>query len=220
MALRNQTISNFVSLGICAILGIPQFPSSVLLKEGDVNKAQLIVGVFLILLGLTLLFEAVLDIQIWAYIWPLVLIGLGVWLLLRPHLPNSDVLVRQKLLGDIHRRGLWQVTDEEIWSWVGSVDLDMVRAGIPSGETQIRIFSFIGDVSMRVPADVGVAVSANGLVTEIRVLGHREDRVLAPFEIASPNYETAESKIRLEMFNFVGTLRVNQLEVSGPEVLG
>ena len=184
------------------------------------NRMQLIVGMFLIFLGLTLLFETVLDIQIWAYIWPLVLIAMGVWLLLRPHLPSSDVLVRQKLLGDIHRRGLWQVTDEEIWSWIGSVDLDMARAGIPPGETQIRIFSFIGDVSMRVPADVGVAVLSNGLVTEVRVLGHREDRVLVPFEIASPNYETAERKIHLEMFNFVGTLRVRQLEVSGPEVSG
>jgi hypothetical protein len=181
---------------------------------------QLIVGALLIFLGLTLLFEAVLDIQIWTYIWPLVLIGLGVWLLLRPYLPRSDILVRQKLLGDIHRRGLWQVTDEEIWSWIGSVDLDMVRAGIPSGETQIRIFSFIGDVSMRIPADVGVAVSANGLVTEIRVLGHREDRVLAPFEIASPNYEIAERKICLEIFNFVGALKVSQLEGSGPDVSG
>ncbi len=179
------------------------------------NKMQFIVGAFLIFLGLTLLLEAVLDVQVWTYIWPLVLIALGTWLLLRPRLPGSDVLVRQRLLGDIYRSGLWQVTDEEIWSWIGSVDLDMARAGIPAGETIIRIFSFVGDVRLRVPADVGVAVLSNGLVTEIHVLGQKEDRVLVPFERVSANYEVAERKIRLETFNFVGDLRVSQIGTGG-----
>ena len=174
------------------------------------NRGQLFIGIVLILVGLVFLIGHLFDVNVWA-LWPLGLILLGVWLLLRPRLITSDVVVRQRLLGDIHRDGVWQVADEEIWIGVGDVELDMTRADIPVGETRLRVFGFVGDVDVFVPAGVGVSVSSTAFVTDGRVLGQKRDRFLSTLHLASEDYETAERKIGLETTFFVVDLRVKQI---------
>ena len=175
------------------------------------NQGQLFIGIVLVLVGLMFLIGHLFDINVWAFCWPLGLILLGVWLLLRPQLVSSDTAVRQRLLGDIHRDGVWQVADEEIWIGVGDVDLDMTSADIPVGETRLRVFGFVGDVDVLVPAGVGVSVSSTAFVTDARVLGQKRDRFLAPLHLASEDYETAERKVRLETTFFVVGLKVKRV---------
>jgi lia operon protein LiaF len=175
------------------------------------NQGQLILGIVVILIGGVLLVGSLFDVDVWTLCWPTGLILLGVWLLLRPQLVSSDTSVRQKLIGDIRRRGEWQVADEEIWLGVGDVKLDMTSAEIPLGETRIRVWGFVGDVNLRVPQDVGVSVSCSAFVTDARVLGQRRERFLASFHMTSEDYETAERKIRLETTFFVGDIKVKQM---------
>jgi len=175
------------------------------------NQGQVFLGILIIFIGLMFLIGNVFNVNVWIFCWPLGLILLGVWLLLRPQLVSPDTAVRQKLLGDIHRDGVWQVTNEEIWIGVGDVDLDMTSADIPMGETTIRIFGFVGDVDLLVPKDVGVSVSSTSFVTDAKVLSQREDGLLAPVHVVSDNYETAERRVRLEMTSFVANLRVKQI---------
>ena len=142
---------------------------------------------------------------------PLLLIGLGVLFLFRPQMISSDAAVQQKLLGDIRLDGEWQVTDEEIWLLVGDVRIDLTQAQIPAGETKFRIFGFVGDVRMIVPAGVGISVQSNAFVTDSRVLGEKRERFLAPMHFATDDYETAERKIRLETGYFVADIKVKQV---------
>jgi lia operon protein LiaF len=129
-------------------------------------------------------------------------------LLFRPQLIGSDAAMRLKLLGDIRRRGVWQVTDEEFWIGVGDVRLDMTEAEIPTGETCFRIWSIVSPVRLTVPEDVAVSVSSTAFVTESRFLGRKRDTIMAPFRASSQNYEIAERQIRLEVTSFVGDIRV------------
>jgi len=175
------------------------------------NRGQLFIGILLTLIGLMFLVGDLFDVNVWAFCWPVGLILLGVWLLLRPQLVSSDTAVRQKILGDIHRDGVWQVANEEIWIGVGDVDLDMTSADIPTGETRLRVFGFVGDVDVLVPEGVGVSVSSMAFVTDARVLGQKRDSFLAPVHLTSDDYETAERKIRLETTFFVGDLKVKQV---------
>lgn len=175
------------------------------------NSGQLIFAVVIILIGLVLLLENLLDVDVWNLAWPVGIILLGVWVLLRPHLVSSDTAVRQKLLGDIRRRGEWQVADEEIWLVVGDVKMDMTSAEIPPGETRIRVMGFVAGVNLRVPADVGVALSSNAFFTDAKVLGRKRESFLSPLEVVSDNYETAERKIRLETNFFVADVKVRQV---------
>jgi len=174
------------------------------------DKGQIIIGAVIVFVGLIFLIGNVLNINVWAFCWPMGLILLGVWLLLRPRLVGPDTAVRQKLLGDIHRDGPWQVTDEEFWIGVGEVDLDMTHADIPVGETKIRVFGFVGDVDVFVPEGVGIVVSSTAFVTDARVLGQKRDGILFPFHHASDDYETAEHKIRLEVTSFVVDIKIKR----------
>ena len=175
------------------------------------NKWQVVIGAFIILVGLMILIGNLTGFNFWKIFWPLLLIGLGIVLLLRPQMISSDATVRQKLLGDIRLDGEWQVTDEEIWLLVGDVRIDLTEAQIPAGETKFRIFGFVGDVRMIVPAGVGISVQSNAFVTDSRVLGEKRESFLAPMHFATDDYETAERKIRLETGYFVADIKVKQV---------
>lgn len=177
------------------------------------NKQQVFIGIAIMLIGVMSLVGNIFDIDVGSLCWPTVLIAAGILLLLRPQLLNPDTPGRLKLLGDVRRRGAWQVTDEDIWIGIGDVRLDMTDADVPVGETRIRVSSFVGDVRMSVPEDVGVSVSSTAFVTDARVLGQRRDCFLTPFELSSDDYETAERRVRLETLSFVGNLRVRQVQI-------
>lgn len=177
------------------------------------NKQQAFIGIVIVLIGVVLLIGTIFDIDVGSLCFPTVLIAAGILLLLRPQLFDPNTPGRLKLLGDVRRRGAWQVTDEEIWNGVGNVRLDMTGADIPTDETQIRVFNFVGDIRLSVPEDVGVCVSSTAFVTDARVLGQRRDYFLTPFELSSDNYETAERRVRLEILSFVGSTRVRQVPI-------
>ena len=179
------------------------------------NQGQLILGVVVIVVGAVLLIGSLFDVDVWVLCWPIGLIVLGLLLLLRPQLISSDTASRQKLLGDIRRRGEWQVTDEEFWLGIGDVTLDMTGAEIPVGETQLRVLQFIGDVRVSLPEEVGVSLSATAMIGSVRAFGRKRDIFFTPLHLASENYETAERKVRLETSMFIGDVRIRQAE--GPQ---
>lgn len=175
------------------------------------NQGQLILGVLVITIGAVFLIGNILDVNVWTFCWPVGLIGLGVWLLVRPRMVGSDTAVRQKLIGDVRIRGDWQVADEEFWVGIGDVRLDMTDAEIPLGETRIRTFGFVGDITLRVPQDVGVSVSTSAFISEVKGLGKKRESFLTPIKAESDNYKTAERKINVDAAFFVGDVKIRQV---------
>ncbi len=175
------------------------------------NRGMLVFGALLVLLGLLSLLSAVFHIDFGALCWPILLIGVGVWLVLRPRLTSPDSNAEVLLIGDRRRRGSWAVRDEEFWLGVGDVELDMTQATIPPGETVIRIYAFVGDIDVFVPSAVGVAVQVNGFVIDADVLGRDYDSFLSPVNVQSENFGTAECRLRIEMTSFVADLKVKQV---------
>lgn len=175
------------------------------------NRGQVILGAILLIIGVLFLLGHVFNIDVGRLICPLALIVTGVWLLLRPRLIQPGAGLEQKILGDIHRDGAWQVCDEEIWLLVGDTELDMTRAEIPLGETRLRVYGLVGDVEVLAPQSVGLSVSSTALVTEVRILGQRRGLFLSSLQMNSDNYATAERKIRLETAFLVGTIQVKQV---------
>lgn len=174
------------------------------------NRGELIAGSALVLLGLIFLLGTLFNINIWAICWPIGLILLGVWLVVRPRLAGPDRNVNILLISDFDRRGKWDIHDEEFWIGIGDIDLDMLTANIPPGETRINIYSLIGDVSVYVPESVGVAVRANGFFLDTDILGQESDNFLVPVEAVSENYEMAECRIRIEQFGLITELKVKR----------
>lgn len=175
------------------------------------NRGELIVGGGLVLLGLAFLLGTVFHINVWAFCWPAVLIGLGVWLVMQPQLRGGAGSASEvRLLGDLRRRGTWTVANEELWLGVADVDLDLTQAVIPPGETVIRIYGFVGDVKVYAPRDAGISVRASGFVLDTELFGHDYEGILNPIEAASEGYAQAERRVRIEMSCFVADLKVRQ----------
>jgi len=178
------------------------------------NTGVLFFGGILILIGVLVLVGAILDVNMWNYFWPLLLILLGLWILVRPRWVGRRGQVEFLFFNNLRRKGAWQVKDEEIWSFLGDVYLDMSGAEIPVGESVYRIYGFIGDVDLLVPPGVGVSVSSAAFINEVRLLGHKQSSILFPVDIASDNYETAERKIRLDVAFFISDVKVKPASTS------
>ena len=172
------------------------------------NTGVLIFGGLLVLIGVAILAGAIFDVNMWSYFWPVVLILIGLWFLIRPRWIGPGRAIDFLVFNNLRRKGSWQVKDQEIFVFLGDVFMDMTNAEIPSGETVYRVYGFIGDVDFVVPQGIGVSVSSAGFINEVKVLGKKQSSFLIPVEMASDGYEAAERKVRLDVAFFISDVKI------------
>jgi lia operon protein LiaF len=174
------------------------------------RKPALWVGGAMIALGIIFFIGTLSQINVWEYIWPILFIGLGLVLILRPRLMGDQTNVDFHLLGDVDVNGAWRVEDKVIWNLIGDTNLDFSLAEFPQGETTIRVMGFIGDVNVRVPEAVGVLVSGTGFIVDGNIFGEKNSGFLAPVDAASENYSSAECRLRVETGYFIHDLKLER----------
>jgi predicted membrane protein len=181
------------------------------------RRPQVIVGTAMLVFGLLLLIGNLTGIDICAFLFPLILIGAGIWIVTRPAVFAGGRDTRIQIIGDIRRRGQWAVHDQDFWCGVGDIRLDLTEATIPQGETTLRFYGFVNDVTLIVPETVGVSVISTSFLTTARVLGDKQDYFLTPYETETHSYATATCRIRLELIYFVVELKVREslIEITG-----
>ena len=174
------------------------------------NRGQMIIGLVLVVIGLLFVIGIIFDINLRGSFWAVVLIILGVWMLVRPRVLPDTAGEHFRFLGDVVRRGPWKVQNQAFWAFLGDVKLDFTEAEIPDGETVIRSHSFLGDMRVIAPQDLAISVSSIGFITDVRLFGEKRGGIIAPSEIATPGYEDAPKKLRLETLSFLGGLKVRK----------
>jgi hypothetical protein len=173
------------------------------------KRWQVIVGIILILLGIiALMNQAFPNLRIGRFVGPMLLIGLGLLLILRPRIVGPDVILQIPILGDIRKTGIWEVTQHEIWWFVGSSRLDFTEAVFPKGDAVIKIFGFVTDVKVILPDDIGLRVSSSAFVNEYSGLHGKQERFLSLLEDQSTNYSSAEKRVDLQTVAFVSEIKV------------
>ncbi|MHB1120890.1 MAG: cell wall-active antibiotics response protein LiaF [Bellilinea sp.] len=171
------------------------------------SRGIMVIGIFLIVMGILALISNLTGINFSSFCFPTSLILLGVLVLLRPRMVKEGTRVDFMLLGEYKRSGLWAVEPAEIWSGIGEVKLDFTQAEIPTGETTIRIYHFVGDVVLRPGAAMGLMLSANGMLNTVKWMGARQDNFLNALQLSTPNYDQAERKVKVDVTNFVGDIK-------------
>jgi hypothetical protein len=178
------------------------------------NRNQMLVGSFFILCGGAWFVASILHISFWAICFPLGLILLGVlFLVARPPLFGPSSEGGTHFVGDIVRGGEWSVKNEEFYLFVGDVRLDMSRAQFPVGETTIYLNAFVADSDVSVPSDIAVSLSMTSFVADAEFNGQRVERFLSGVQMSTPDYATAERKLRLVTTCFVGDVNVKMMPV-------
>ena len=172
------------------------------------NRGQAVLGATLVAIGLLVLLGNLLGVNLWRLFWPLVLIGLGAWVMLRPSMVKEGTAVTQRFIGDIKRSGPVRVQDEEMFLLIGDIDLDLRDAIWPEGETRLRIMGFVGEAEIRVPENVGVSLSSTALVSSVRWHDRKEEDLFLPLQIESEGYAEAHQRLRLEVIHLVAEIEV------------
>lgn len=175
------------------------------------NRGMAFLGLILMAVGAVLLLGTIFDFNLWSVCFPLGLILLGLFVLLRPRLVPAGTLSHVTFIGDVTRAGAWTVQDEEYWNFVGDIELDLTRADIPPGETLIRGFGFVNDVDIVLPAGVGLALDLASFVSSVKVDGQEEENFLSPVHWRSEDYKAAERRVRFDLIQFVGEVTVRQV---------
>jgi lia operon protein LiaF len=178
------------------------------------NRSELLFGSLILILGILWLGGNILGLDIWTLCWPVGLILLGTWLLVRPLIQKDKASVQFLLFGDVHRSGSWDLINEEIWIGVGDVDLDLTEAQIPSGETVLRVINFVGDIDLLIPPELGVSVNSYAFLTDSKILNRKRDSFVIPMETQSEGYASAERKLRLEAFGFINDIKIQQIKIN------
>jgi len=172
------------------------------------NRNQLILGLGMILLGAIYLGANLLQIDLGRIFWPVLLILIGVWMLVGPRVAPGSWVTGVRFIGDITRRGDWDVADQDIRAFVGDVNLDLSQADVPDGETNFRIQSFVGDVDVIVPPGVGVSISTSGVVSEVRFFGKKQTAIFGPMHIETDGFAGAQKKVTIDLDCFVADVTV------------
>ena len=178
------------------------------------NRNQLILGGALILFGVLFLISNFFNIDFGAICWPTLIILIGVWIIVRPRMVSEDTDVRMWIFGDHYRRGEWQAQDQEIWSFIGDINLDFSEAELEKPETKLKIYTFVADIDLTVPKDLGLSISWLGFVTDGRIHGKRMGGFVSPVNYTSEGYESAAKKLDLELISFVGDLKIHPIETA------
>jgi predicted membrane protein len=173
------------------------------------KRWQVIIGIILILFGIIALMNQVFpNLRIGRFVGPLILIGLGLLLILRPRIAGPNVIVQIPILGDVRKTGIWEVTQHEIWWLVGSSRLDFTEAVFPKGDAVIKIFGFVTDLKVILPEDVGLRVSSSAFVSEYSGLYGKQERFLSQLEDQSENYSSADKRVDLQTVAFVSEIKI------------
>lgn len=174
------------------------------------RRMQFILGSLVLLFGLLLLLENLLDISFWQFCWPIGLILLGIALLLGPRLRLFGSNTNVRFFGGVNRKAAWRAANEEIWMFVGDIHLDLTTVELPEGETTLRIIGFVGDIDLVATPETPLSIAANGFLTSGKIFGRKEDTFLSTQRFTNEGYPEASSRLNVETLFFVNDLSVKQ----------
>lgn len=106
----------------------------------------------------------------------------------------------EKLIGDI-RIGdeEWELRDMQTELWMGEMRLDLRRARIPPGETNLGVRAGIGKVTILLPADLPVSAQGEVGVGSLSLLGQKAEGFSRQLSFTSADYATAEKKVKVKL---------------------
>lgn len=173
------------------------------------KRWYIIIGIVLIALGIfSLLNQIFPGLKIGRFFLPLFLIGLGALLIIRPRIAGPGVNVHFPIFGDIRKTGNWEVTHQEIWWLVGSSRFDFSTAVFTNHDVLIKVIGFVADIRIILPEDVGLCVETTAFVNEYSGMEGKQERFLSPLVEQTPNYQTADKRVKVQVFAFVSDIKV------------
>jgi len=115
----------------------------------------------------------------------------------------------RRAIGHVHSDLSGRTIDDAVVSTVfGDISLDLQRADLPEGETQLTLLCWLGTIHVRVPEEVGVDVTAQAMVGAVDILGRREEGIVRDIHVQSRGYAERSRRLQMRLSTFVGEIVV------------
>jgi hypothetical protein len=138
----------------------------------------------------------------------LALIELGVLAILAAWRVRRFSRRLRRTVGHVEAASGLRVQDGVIATVFGDISLDLRNADLPAGETELRLFCWVGTVTVLLPAEVGIDVTAQSLLGAVRVLDRHEEGVVNDIHVASPDYARRPRRLLMRLSTLVGEVTV------------
>jgi lia operon protein LiaF len=119
-----------------------------------------------------------------------------------------------RFIGDLHLgHDYWELRPMNISQFIGDTTLDLTKAQIPVGETRVYVSSFIGDVKVFVPNDIGVGIQviSSCLIGDVKVLDQRRGGIFNQMSVETPSFADSDKRVVLIVSSFIGDVRVTKV---------
>ena len=181
------------------------------------DVVPLSIGSYLVLYGLILLLDAhgVITIGIAGAIgsaFGLAFVGLGVLAVTAAWRVRRVSRRLRRAIGHVRSSSAgWSVEDDSVISTVfGDIWLDLRHAHLADGETELTVLCWVGTIQVRVPADVGLDVTAQAMFGSVDVLGRQEVGLVRDVHVRTDGYARSARRIRLHLSTVGGEIFVAQ----------
>jgi predicted membrane protein len=186
------------------------------------NFWTIVFAIVLILIGFLALLDNLRIVHFWSalgQLWPLILIALGIWLLLkRRHIiwdqkvEIKDGKKYSKAFGDLNIDA--QGTDPhgiDAEMGFGDLELNLTKAGFTDRESVVRLALGFGDIRVWIPSDVKARITATSGVGDIDLLGKTTDGFGKTLEHVDEGYESAQRRLKLSAKVGFGDIKISRI---------
>ena len=142
----------------------------------------------------------------------LALIALGILSWLAAMRARRFARRMSRALGHVRSASEWRLDDAVIRTVIGDIHLDLRRAELPEGETELTLLCWLGTIQVQVPSHVGLEVEAQTFMGTVDVLGVREEGVIRDISVRTEDFSKARHRLRLRLSTVIGELLVVRSE--------
>ena len=92
--------------------------------------------------------------------------------------------------------------------WVGDMKLDLSKAILPEGESQLRVSCWIGDVKVYLPKETSVSATATVLLGDVKVMGEKASGFNCEVEVSHEGYDEAANRLKVDASLLLGDIKL------------
>jgi len=160
-------------------------------------------------------------------LWPLIIIAVGVWMIIKARTPHSekewsshgagdqscvtdtDQVYQTNTFGDINVTiNSKNFKGGEVRTTFGDVKVDLTEINIKEGEQVLRLNNTFGDINISVPKDIPLLILGSNTAGDMKIFQQKRSGWRQTITHKSEGYETASQKLKIVANQVFGDLKV------------
>lgn len=119
---------------------------------------------------------------------------------------------KSSIIGDLTMgKEISDIDELHLWNGIGDIDIDLSKAILSEGETQISISGWIGDVDIYVPKELPVLIITNVRIGESQIFDQFEGGLKKNSCYKSIGYDEAYRKLLIKIDLKIGDVRIKEV---------